>query len=664
MTLPAPNLDDRTFQDLVDDAKRLVQRKWPEWSGWTDHNVSDPGVTLIESVAFMIDQLLYRVNRTTDRNYVKFLDLLGLTLLAPTAATAPVTFWLSAARDHDVDVPAGTEVATDGTDTTGALVFRTVEPLTIVARHRAGVAVQVAGGDEQDLTDPLASQAEIALFGPRPAPGDAFFVGLDGAAPSCLVGLRFAGDVQGYGINPDFPPLRWEAYDGNGWVPCAVERDETGGFNRAGDVLLHLPDTHQASVVARRRAGWLRCVVTIPGPGGAMYDASPKVRSVEAFTLGGTVVAVHATEVALEVVGTAEGVAGQRLALQHVPVVLGDDAEILEVLTDVVDESGTTTTLVEEWGRVETFAHAATNERCFTVVPATGEVCLPPAVREPDGTVRRYGAVPRAGSVLRMRSYRTGGGRAGNVGPRALRNLRSSLPFVATVENLVAASGGIDGETIEEAKVRGPLLLRTRDRAVTASDFELLTRQAAPEIARVRCVEAGAGDPGAIRILVVPRTDSADDVGSRIRFDQLQPTAPTLERIAAYLDERRVIGTRVVVEVPSYQGVTVVARLRTRRNAAAAVVEQRAEEALFAYFHPVTGGPDGGGWPFGRPIQAGEVHAVLQRVPGVDFVEQAFLFTYDAATGARGTAQVERIAVGPDALVFSFGHDVRAEPAS
>ena len=60
MVLPAPNLDDRRFQDLVDDAKRLVQQRCPEW---TDHNVSDPGVTLIEAFAQMVDQLIYRLNR-------------------------------------------------------------------------------------------------------------------------------------------------------------------------------------------------------------------------------------------------------------------------------------------------------------------------------------------------------------------------------------------------------------------------------------------------------------------------------------------------------------------------------------------------------------------------------------------------------------------------
>ena len=78
--LPAPNLDDRTFQDLVDEAKRLVQSRCPEW---TDHNVSDPGVTLIEAFAQMVDQLIYRLNRVPDLNYVKFLEMIGVELRPP-----------------------------------------------------------------------------------------------------------------------------------------------------------------------------------------------------------------------------------------------------------------------------------------------------------------------------------------------------------------------------------------------------------------------------------------------------------------------------------------------------------------------------------------------------------------------------------------------------
>ena len=84
MPLPAPNLDDRRFQDLVDDAKRLVQRRCPEW---TDHNVSDPGVTLIETFAYMVDQVLYRLNRVPERSYVTFLELMGVELFAAVGGT-------------------------------------------------------------------------------------------------------------------------------------------------------------------------------------------------------------------------------------------------------------------------------------------------------------------------------------------------------------------------------------------------------------------------------------------------------------------------------------------------------------------------------------------------------------------------------------------------
>ena len=83
MALPAPNLDDRRFQELVDEAKRMVMQRCPEW---TDHNVSDPGVTLIETFAYMTDLLLYRLNRVPERRYVKFLELIGLRLFPPTAA--------------------------------------------------------------------------------------------------------------------------------------------------------------------------------------------------------------------------------------------------------------------------------------------------------------------------------------------------------------------------------------------------------------------------------------------------------------------------------------------------------------------------------------------------------------------------------------------------
>lgn len=109
MSLPIPNLDQRSFQDLVDQAKRMIPQYTPEW---TDHNVSDPGVTLIELFAWMTDLLLYQVNQVPDKLYITFLDLLGVKLAPPRAAQVPITFYLSAPQPVELTIPGDTEVAT------------------------------------------------------------------------------------------------------------------------------------------------------------------------------------------------------------------------------------------------------------------------------------------------------------------------------------------------------------------------------------------------------------------------------------------------------------------------------------------------------------------------------------------------------------------------
>jgi predicted phage baseplate assembly protein len=73
MALPVPNLDDLQFQrDLVDEARLRIIRYCPEW---TEYNVSDPGITLIELFAWMTEMIVYRLNKVPDKNYIKFLDM-------------------------------------------------------------------------------------------------------------------------------------------------------------------------------------------------------------------------------------------------------------------------------------------------------------------------------------------------------------------------------------------------------------------------------------------------------------------------------------------------------------------------------------------------------------------------------------------------------------
>ena len=119
-------------------------------------------------------------------------------------------------------------------------------------------------------------------------------------------------------------------------------------------------------------------------------------------------------------------------------------------------------------------------------------------------------------------------------------------------------------------------------------------------------------------------------------------------------------GTRVLIEPPLYRGVTVVARLVAKPRASATRIQAEALEALYAYLNPLTGGPDASGWPFGRPVQSGEIYATLQRIRGVDLVEEVRVFGANPVTGERGK-QATRIELEANSLVFSYEHQVRVE---
>jgi predicted phage baseplate assembly protein len=644
--LPAPNLDDRRFQDLVDDARRMVQQRCP---GWNDHNVSDPGITLLETFAMMVDQLIYRLNRVPERNYVKFLELIGVQMRPPTAARGRATFWLSAPQPQAVLVRAETEVATPRTDIADPIVFSTIEDLNIVPCSLSHAAAAPADGVLKEFTDSLGG-AGFPCFQASPVVGDALMIGLSNAVPAGAVVLRLDCRVSGVGVDPRNPPLAWEAWNGTIWSACDVDRDETGGLNKPGDVVVHLPETHAESTIGGVHAGWVRCRLIAVEPGQRSYTAPPQVTNVSAFTMGATTRIVHAEAVHDEEIGISDGAPGQRFELQRRPVVPWEEPASLKVM----DPDG-----VDIWTPVDQFAEAGADDRVFVVDPVAGEVRFGPAVRVADGSIQHFGAVPAKGAHLRLSVYRTGGGDRGNVAAGQIRVIKTSLPYVARVENRTPAVGGAQAESVQDAKLRGPLVLRSRGRAVTAEDFVELTREAAPEIARVHCItdDVTPGSVG-VRVLVIPHV--ATDAVGRMRREDLAPLPESMERIARYLDERRLVGTRVVIEPPDYQWLTAVVSVKARLGHRADTVRSDVLRALYGLFDPVTGGPDGSGWPFGRTVQSVEVASALARVPGVDMADEVSvrLFPADSANGKRGS-EVARLALQPNALVYSYEHQVR-----
>lgn len=645
MSLPIPNLDDRTFQGLVDDAKRMVQQRLPEWS---DHNVSDPGVTLIETFAYMVDQLIWRVNRVPERMYVKFLELLGVRLQPPAAATVPLTFWLSATQENTVTVPAGSQASTPRGDEE-SIVFTTTEPLDIIPSTRSFVVTEI-NNLQVNHTEALDTGRSFQCFDAVPNVGDCFYIGLSNAVPHGVVTLQVSCNIEGVGVNPDYPPIVWEAWNGDTWEACEIERDETGGLNRDGEIVLHLPDDHTAhAAILRLSAGWLRCRVVEPiAEWTPAYTASPRISALTAFTSGGTIEAINAEIVENEIIGMSEGVPSQRFRVQHPPVVPITGGYRLEV---------SSIEGWQEWSQVDDFAMSGADDRHFVIDEINGEIVFGPALREPDGTIRQAGAVPVKGGAVRLPQYRSGGGATGNVARNTVTQMRSQVPFVATCSNRTAALGGRDGESLESAKQRGPVFLRTRHRAVTRDDYEHLAQAAHPRVARAHCLAAGEDgtEAGSVRVHIVPQAEE-DDKGE-IEFGDLLPNEDVLETVAAYLDERRTIGARVKVESARYSALSVVTLLRAKPRYDSKKVERDALVALYSYFHPIRGGSDGQGWDFGRSVSQGEAYSILASVPGVEAVEQVRIYPASPIEGTR-EAEVQTLTVEPNALVFSWGHQV------
>ena len=196
MPLTIPTLDDRTYQDLLDEALARIPVHTPEW---TNFNKSDPGVTLIEIFAFLTENLLYRSNQIPERNRRKFLKLLGIPLQPASSARGLVTFTNERGPLQTMTLNAGLEVRA------GQVPFRTQQGLDVLPieaqmfykRELENPPEQLRAYYNQlyasFLRPPLSATAQLyetVPFPPlgqrrRPRPGDHRRLAVDRAVGAC-----------------------------------------------------------------------------------------------------------------------------------------------------------------------------------------------------------------------------------------------------------------------------------------------------------------------------------------------------------------------------------------------------------------------------------------------------------------------------------------------
>jgi predicted phage baseplate assembly protein len=177
MPLTLPNLDDRRWSDLVEEARSLIPVYGPEW---TDHNVHDPGITLVELFAWIAETDIYRLNQVPERHRRKFLWLLGMVPSGPRPALTTLSLELKPGTTAFV-LPAAAEL--DGQSLSGERVrFRTPRAVSLVPGRLA--AVQSGDGARfTDLAVRLQRGEAVALFGEHAGLQSAFYLGFDQQAP-------------------------------------------------------------------------------------------------------------------------------------------------------------------------------------------------------------------------------------------------------------------------------------------------------------------------------------------------------------------------------------------------------------------------------------------------------------------------------------------------
>ncbi|MFZ5446327.1 MAG: putative baseplate assembly protein [Myxococcota bacterium] len=679
MSLPRPILDDRSYQQLRDE---LVQRLPVYNPEWTDHNASDPGITLLELFAFLGENLLFRFNQIPETTKLAFLDLLQIPLRP--ASPARALLQLSGRT------PEGTVVPARSAASAGDVGFETeaevaVFPLEVRAFARA-CSTAPSGDPEADaaLIAVNAKAEEVTFYKTVSVPEDP---AAPGSAPvdfQCTVDralwlavlstpdtdlTKLATRTLNVGVALDDLALGLDAaMRGDARCTSCGETAETltpaqailreldacpgtGAAQRSTDLVWHV-STGQYDGNDPLRPRYAPLTVDGDLTRGLEQSGVVRLRLPEASQLGKWT--PHANP---DVEGTGdfpprvddEELADRILfwvraarrtpdAMPRVRWVGLNVAPVVQTRTALAAALGTGTGQPRQTCRllhqnvlpdsvqleVETVRDRFepwTEVRDFD---ASGESDAHFVLDAAAGTVRfgdgLHGRLPQPGQRIRARGYRHGGGAAGNLPAKAINRLDRFASL--TVANPLPALGGADAESVSAALERVPSELRRNERAVTESDFVELAMMTPGG-------QVGRADVLARFYPPLRKSDAAGVVTVVVwpKEDARHPTAPTpgralLDAVCGYLDERRLVTTELWVIPPSYVQLAVSVGVRIKPGFGIEAVRSWVDRVLRQYLAPLPPhGPEGRGWPLGHTVDARELAAVAQQVDGVLFIE-------------------------------------------
>ncbi|MDB5801315.1 MAG: hypothetical protein JWL63_2254 [Rhodocyclales bacterium] len=687
MPILPPSLDDRRFDDLVEDLIARIPAHTPEW---TNPRLGDPGRTLIELFAWMGDALLYRANLIPERQRLVFLKLLGMGLKPAQPARGIVS--LSFAQETELGAatlsPQGQLKAAVPFET---LAETTVLPISAEAyikrslTHKElakksdvlhGLArihnisgslkgyettpVFAGGRAEPEGFDVFGKSADralwVALFAPRapkpenqPATNDAAKAAM-GGGDTGLPALLSVGVVPAIKAPtlfeqvsaPTSVPVMWEMTTrgrtdrDTDYLTLGVESstDTSKGLAVAGTLRLQLPDE---SLI------WAPSNDVGINPHAGVGDAPPRLDDPDrAARLIGWLrlrpktgenvnhlslawLGINAVEVDQRVTVSGRVLGTSTGAADQVfqLSLASVDADSLVIQVEEVGRGYQNWYRVDDLAAISRDANVAREAGAYELDAEAGSVRFGDGVR---------GRVPEREMRVRLAVGRFGGGRAGNLPAGSIAELTArridgrAAPAIKVSQPL-ALGGGEDAETLAVAEKRIPALLRHRDRAVTEEDYRRLS------------FEAPAIDVG--RVEVMPRFKPRDrrfNVPGVVSVLALpaatlapapnpRPDRPFIERLHAHLSARTPLATELYVIGCEYVPLGLSVAVTLRDGFARDKVLLDVREALRRLLWPLSpGGLDQKGWPLGRAVRSRELEVEVSRVAGVDELRGINLF--------------------------------------
>lgn len=327
---------------------------------------------------------------------------------------------------------------------------------------------------------------------------------------------------------------------------------------------------------------------------GPIYFETSQDAVIPAGQLEATAPAVEG-QTKTETIGVSLGIPRQRFDVSASPVIDGS-------LSIMIDEG----IGPELWVEIESFAYAGPDDKVFTTIRDEND-----RVTALFGD-NAQGKIPDTGAAIEA-TCRVGGGLRGNVPEETIVTVNdvptfNAVPVSLAVTNDLAASGGEDAMTIEEAKVLGPQSLLALNRAVTALDFKTLA-EAFPGIAKAAVivgavpVDVLTGCCCLVRLIIAPTGGGTPS--SQLKADLLD-----------YLEARKMIGTCIEIVDPTYQPVDGGGTIYMAGNFSIEQGAQDVEDSLDAFFDL---GSEYVG--FGQPLYLSDFYHLLESISGVDHVD-------------------------------------------